>query len=134
MPYGQPELLLNKADIDRLFSFNKVQWHVATAQMTAPGWELRIRERREGTQIVGRDPATGIALSVQPLFRNDTSPPETVIVGNYFPVGMLPPIAESMTDSLRFEAQKEIGAAYSLFLKHDRRDQLEAWEYFISEL
>ena len=36
------EMLLNKADVDHVFSFNKAQWTQAAPQMIAPGWNVRV--------------------------------------------------------------------------------------------
>ena len=130
----QPEILLNKADVDRTFSFNKTQWAEAASQMIAPGWTLRSYEHESGTQVIGYDPSTGIGLSVQPYFKTETSLPEIVIVGNYFPVGMFPPLTDELKLEIELVAQKQLGEAYSLRLIHKITDNIEMFDFMISEL
>jgi hypothetical protein len=128
------EMLLNKADVDRVFSFNKAQWTQAAPQMIAPGWNVRVYEHESGAQIIGYDPSTGVGLSVMPTFRDETSLPDMVIVGNYLPIGTLPPTTDETRHEMELIAQKEIGAAYSLRLNHVIKDNLEVFEFLITEL
>jgi hypothetical protein len=128
------EMLLNKADVDRVFSFNKVQWTQAAPQMIAPGWNVRVYDHELGAQIIGYDPSTGVGLSVMPIFRDETSLPYMVVVGNYLPIGTLPPTTNETRQAMELIAQQEIGAAYSLWLKHEIKDNLEVFEFLITEL
>jgi len=134
MANDQPERLLNKANVDRTFSFNKAQWSQAAAQMIAPGWTVRVYEHESSAQITGFDPSTGMALSIQPLFKDDARPPDMVIVGNYFPLGLLPPVTDNLKSKMESVARREIGAAYSLCLNHQIKDNLEMFEFSITEL
>jgi hypothetical protein len=56
------EMLLKKADVDRVFSFNKAQWTQAAPQMIAPGWNVSVYEHESGVQIIGYDPSTALAF------------------------------------------------------------------------
>ena len=134
MANKQPDILLNKADVDRVFSFNKTQWAEIAPQMIAPGWKMRSYAHESGTQIIGYDPSTGIGLSVQPFFKTETSLPDMVVVGNYFPLGMFPALTEELKLEIELVAQKEIGEAYSLRLIHRLTDNIEMFDFIISEL
>ena len=48
MAKAEPELLLNKSEVDRTFSFNKTQWSQEASQMIAPGWTLRVCGHESG--------------------------------------------------------------------------------------
>ena len=128
------EMLLNKADVDRVFSFNKAQWTQAAPQMIATGWNVRVYEHESGVQIIGYDPSTGVGLSIMPMFRDETSLPDMVVVENYLPIGTLPPTTDATRQEMELIAQKEIGAAYLLRLKHEIKDDLEVFEFLITEL
>jgi hypothetical protein len=128
------EMLLNKADVDRVFSFNKAQWTQAAPQMIAPGWNVRVYGHESGLQIIGYDPSTGVGLSIMPMFRDETSLPDMVVVENYLPIGTLPPTTDATRQEMELIAQKEIGAAYLLRLKHEIKDDLEVFEFLITEL
>ena len=125
MAKAEPELLLNKSEVDRTFSFNKTQWSQEASQMRAPGWSLRVCDHESGAQVVGFDPSTHVGISVQPYFRNDIRLPEMVIIANYFPLGMLPPITNKLRNQMQSLAQKEIGEAYSVILGHEVINKLE---------
>jgi hypothetical protein len=102
--------------------------------MTNPGWILRVCEHESGAQVIGCDPSTGAGIIVRPKFRDTTSPPDTVIVGNFFPSGMLPPIPTQLKSEIPSLAQTDIGKAYSVALIHKMTDKLELFEFVITEL
>ena len=102
----QPEILLNKADVDRTFSFNKTQWAQIAPQMIAPGWKVRSVEHSTGTQIIGFDPANGVGLSIQPFFTTETGLPIMLDIGNYFPLGMFTSLTEELKVEMERVAQK----------------------------
>ena len=134
MANGQPDVLLSKADVDRVFSFNKKQWSEAAGQMMSPIWNVRVHEHDSGAEIIGFDPDSGIGLSVMPFFRDDSRPPDMVIVGNYFPFGTLPPMTDVLKREMEIVASKEIGAAYSLTVKYEVTDKFQVIEFLITEL
>ena len=134
MAKAEPELLLNKSEVDRTFSFNKIQWSQEASQMITPGWTVRVCDHESGAQVIGFDPSTDVGLSVQPYFQNDTRLPDMVIIANYFPLGMLPPITNKLRNEMQSLAQKEIGEAYSVILGHEVINKLEIFEFSITEL
>jgi hypothetical protein len=135
MGNNAPEIPLNKADVDRIFSCNKVQWQQATTQMTAtPGWKFRAYDHQDGTQILVFDQSTGRRLSIQPLFFNGRSLPTMVIVGSYFPLNSVPPMTEKLKREIETVVQENIGPAYSLKFIHSVLEELEIYEFIINEL
>jgi hypothetical protein len=57
-----------------------------------------------------------------------------VIVGSYLPVGMMPPITEELKAEIKAQAQDEIGLAYSLTLSHRTAENMDMFEFQITEL
>ncbi len=128
MDNNAPEIPLNKADVDRIFSCNKVQWQQATMEMmAAPGWNFRAYDHQDGTQILVIDQSTGKRLSIQPLFFNDRSLPTMVIVGSYFPLNSVPPMTEKLKREIETVVQENIGPAYSLKFIHSVLEELEIY-------
>jgi hypothetical protein len=125
---------LDKAEVDRVFSYNKTQWTEAASLMAAPGWTHRITEHQTGVQVIAFNPSTGCGISIQPLFNDDRRPPQMVIVGSYVPVGMMPPVTEELKAGIKAQAQEEIGPAYSLEMNHQTFQNMERFEFLITEL
>jgi len=128
------EKLLEKAEVDRAFSYNKAQWAEAASLMAPPGWTLQTYDRETGLQIIAFNSSTGCAISIQPLFTNEKWPPDLVIVGTYLPIGMMPPITAELKAHIKAQAQEEIGPAYSLILNHRTAENMEMFEFQITEL
>lgn len=61
------EKLLEKAEVDRAFSYNKAQWTEAASLMAPPGWTLQTYDRETGLQIIAFNSSTGCAISIQPF-------------------------------------------------------------------
>ena len=128
------EKLLEKAEVDRAFSYNKAQWTEAASLMAPPGWTLQTYDRETGLQIIAFNSSTGCAISIQPFFTNEKWPPDLVIVGTLLPDW------NDATDHCRAEsAYQSPGArrnrpAYSLILNHRTADDMEMFEFQITEL
>ena len=76
-------------------------------------------------------------VSVSPFslyFRDNTRLPDMVIIANFFPLGMLPPITNHFKNEIQSLAQKEIGKAYSVILRHGIINKLEIFEFLITEI
>jgi len=134
MANSQPQLLLNKADVDRTFSFNKSQWAEIAPQMIEPNWILHFAEYSTGIQIIGFDPLTGFSISIQPFFAEDSGLPIMVVVGNYFPLGLFPSLTASAKSVIELMAEKELGNAYAVKFVHRKMNHFEMFEFVISEL
>jgi hypothetical protein len=134
MANAKPELLLSKVDVDRVFSVNPAQWQEFAPQMVTPGWDVRYVPHDSSFQIICFDPSTRIGLSVKPYFKDAKSLPNMVILGNYFPLGTIPPITEELKKGLESIVQKNIGAAYSVHLNHQCNNNTDMFEFVITKL
>src|SRR5262245_49253188 len=82
--------LLSKPDADMLFAVTRVQWERFVREVSPPeGWTLRLLPHDTGTGLARFNRSTGVGASVQPLFKDDQGPPEMIVVGSYYPRGVL---------------------------------------------
>ena len=113
-PDGQ-ERIVNKQDADRIFGLNRSQWEAEVTRMVRfQGWKVQPSSGDTGTGVVARDPNTGVGLAVQPLFRNAQGPPETLVVGSYYPAGTFRRFSEQTRREMEAAASSDLGPAYSL--------------------
>lgn len=91
------------------------------------GWQVRLSPHDTGTGVMTYDPKTGVGMSIQPLCRDDTSLPGSLIVGCYFPSGKLL-FTNALERGIEAEAKKDMGSEYSVSVKHVKMAQLEGIE------
>ena len=108
--------IIGKKDADFVFSLTRPEWNKSSKRFFAPGWIIRSVEHESSGQVIGFDPSTGMGLSVQSLYANDHDSPLSVIVGNYFPVGILPPMTDEMKREMETAVQKDLEPSYSIRL------------------
>jgi hypothetical protein len=75
--------------VELTFSFNKAQWANAAHIVVASDCIVEFHNHDSGREVIAVDPSTRIGLSIHPYFRDKTSPPDMLIVRNYYPVGAL---------------------------------------------
>ena len=116
--FGAQETILSKKDADFVFSRTKAEWERDSKRFFAPEWDIKALKDDTGTAtgIMAIDPSRAIGVTIQPLYRNDYDPPDVVIVGNYFPVGVLRPMTDEMKKDMEAAAQKDLGPTYSVHL------------------
>src|SRR4029077_577263 len=74
---AQRETIISKQDADAIFAMNRRAWESYAKQMPHPlGGRMILLPQETGTGFAAFDPATGIGLTVQPLFPNETDPPD----------------------------------------------------------
>jgi hypothetical protein len=56
-----------------------------------------------------------------------------VIVGNYFPLGSLPPMTDELKKDMEVAAQKDLGLTYSVRLNHTKMQNMDAIELLDKE-
>lgn len=113
-PDGQ-ERIVNKQDADRIFGLNRSQWEQEVTRLVqSQGWKVQPSPGDTGTGVIALDPKTGVGLAVQPLFRDAQGPPETLIVGSYYPAGTFRRFSEQTRREVEAIASSNLGPAYSL--------------------
>jgi hypothetical protein len=112
------ERIISKPDADMIFAFTRVEWEKYARQVTAPeGWTLRLQPHDTGTVIASVNRSTGIGTSVQPLFKDNQGPPTMLVVGSYYPRGVLRITGELIKD-IEQAARLDLGPAYSVSANH----------------
>jgi hypothetical protein len=126
VPPERRERVVNKQDADRIFAFNKAQWNVYAKQIGYPqDWKIRLNRLDTGTAVMAYDPKTGFGLSVQPLYPNDTDPPDMLVVGSYYPAGTFREFPESLRREIEREARADLGARYDVSVSFQRFSPFE---------
>ena len=126
------ETIISKKDADFVFGLSKPEWEKNAMKFFAPGWVVRASKHDTGTGVAAFNPANGYGMSVQPLYRNDRDKPEMVIVGNYFPMGALPPMTDDLKRSMESDAQKDLGAGYHVRLNYSKMEKMDVIELFLT--
>jgi hypothetical protein len=132
-PLDAQEKIISRKDAEFVFSLTKSQWEVASQKFLAPGWTKQSVKRESGSQIIGFDPSTRIGLSVQPFFENDRDPPQMVVVGNYFPLGVLPPMTDEIKKDMEAATKKDLGPPYTVRLVYSKMEKMETIEIILSK-
>ena len=112
------EKLLVKSDILLMFRVTKPEWAEATSSLMAPGWSIRFAAHDTGAEVIAVSPYTGAGLSIRPIFVNETTTPESIIICNILPPGSSTPMTASRRKEMQALAQQEIGPTYSVILDH----------------
>jgi len=117
------ETVLSRKDADFVFSRTKLQWDRDVNNFFAPGRVVRATKHDTGTAVTAVDPITGIAILVQPFYRNDYEPPELVVIANFFPIGVLPPMTEDLRKDMEAAAQKDLAPTYSVRVRYGSTEE-----------
>lgn len=108
------EQIVSKQDADKIFAFNKAQWNAYAKQVTHPeDWITRSALFDTGIVIAAYDPNTKLGLSVQPLYTDESGPPVTLIVGNYYPAGTFQTFPDSLRQEMEQAARADLGPKYN---------------------
>ena len=85
-----------------------------------------------GSQVAAYDPSTGVGHSIQPIFENENVAPTMVIVGNYFPVAILPAITGELLRDMETATQNDLGPSYNVRLAHNTTQQMEMIDMLVT--
>lgn len=131
---GKPEVIINKEDADLIFTLNRLQWEAYAKRFIHPGgWEIRLSSHDTGSAVMAYDAKNGMGLSIQPLYKDDTSPPDILIVGSYYPVGTLGRFPDELRKHMEAAAKKDLGSEYSASLNYKKiTPSMEAIEIMVS--
>ena len=109
------ERIVNRRDADRIFGLNQAQWEAEARRMVdSQDWKVRPGPGDAGTGVMTVDPRTGVGLAVQPSFRDAQGPPETLVVGSYYPAGTFRRFSEQTVREMEAAVSSDLGPAYSI--------------------
>ena len=127
------ERIISKSDADYIFTLKKPQWEEYIKQAIPPkGWEVKILSVDTGPVMGAFDPKTGMGLSVQPLFINNYSLPEMIIVGSWYPKGMIT-ITDEIKRGIENDSKKDLGPKYHIELIHKKEPKWDIIEILITK-
>jgi hypothetical protein len=132
-PVDAQETFVSKKDADFVFGLSKPKWEEISKSYFAPGVAIKSVPHDSGSQVIALDPTTGVSLSVQPFFNNDSDPPVRVVIGNYFPLGILPAVTEEMQKQMRAGAQRDLGEKYTVQLDYSKTEKFEIIELRLTQ-
>ena len=113
-PPAAQERIVSKQDADRIFGLNRSQWEAEARRMVdSQTWKVLPGGSDQGTGVIATDPKTGVGLAVRPSFR-DAGPPETLVVGSYYPSGTFRRFSDQTRREMEAAAGSDLGKAYSV--------------------
>ena len=110
------ERIVSKSDADEIFALDKAGWETRVRKYVHPqGWTIRLKPLPTGTGLMSFDRATGMGLSIQPLFEEGTNgSPIALIVTSSFMLGSpITPRSDS-AEGIEHEAKADLGRAYNV--------------------
>ena len=114
-PPSAQERIVSKQDADRIFGLNRSQWEAEARRMVdSQSWKVLPGAREQGTGVIATDPKTGVGLAVRPSFRDAQGPPETLVVGSYYPSGTFRRFSDQTRREMEAAAGSDLGKAYSV--------------------
>jgi hypothetical protein len=114
-PSAGQERIVSKQDADRIFGLNRSQWEAEARRMVdSQTWKVWPGPGDQGTGVMATDPKTGVGLAVRPSFRDAQGPPETLVVGSYYPVGTFRRFSDQTRRDMEAVAGSDLGPAYAL--------------------
>jgi hypothetical protein len=109
------ERIVSKQDADRIFGLNRSQWEAEARRMLdSQTWKIWPGPGDQGTGVMATDPKTGVGLAVRPSFRDAQGPPETLVVGSYYPSGTFRRFSDQTRREMEAAAGSDFGKAYSV--------------------
>jgi hypothetical protein len=113
--------ILSKEDAEHIFSLTRNEWEFYAKNMVHPyGWQVQLGPHDTGTSVMAFDPNTGMGLSIQPLYYDNTAPPDSLVVGSYYPSGSLQTFSEELRQELEKEASRDLGPNYFVSASHTK--------------
>lgn len=128
------ERVINKSETDEIFALDKAGWEKRARQFVHPqGWSVRLKPVSTGTGVMSFDRATGMGLTIQPLFRDESkSPPNALVVTSHYPLGGPMAVPKSAVDSIERDARADLGEEYDVKVRIFDASQWRAVELFIT--
>jgi hypothetical protein len=109
------ERIVSKRDADRIFRLSRPQWeNEAKRLVQSEGWKVQPGSNEAGTGVITFDPKTGVGLAVRPSFPDAQGPPETLVVGSYYPTGTFQRLTDQTQRELETTTGSDLGPGYTL--------------------
>ena len=110
------ERVISKADTDEIFALDRAGWEKRARQFVHPqGWTVRLQPVSTGTGVMSFDRVTGMGLSIQPLFRDESKgPPHALVVTSHYPLGGPLSVSKSAVESIERDAKSDLGDDYDV--------------------
>ena len=129
------ETIISKQDADHIFSLTKPEWEAYAQKIVyPPNWKVALSPHDTGTGVMAFDTTTGYGLSIQPLYRDDHSPPDMLIVGSYYRAGTLSPFSDKLKKEIEEAAKKDLGPSYSVTATYVQLPPFEGVELTVMKL
>ena len=106
------DTLISKAEVERLFAMRRSEWDAYAPRLADPKWKIRLSESSTGVGVMAFDPSTGLGMSVQPLYTDETGPPMMLVVGTFYPAGKPPASLSASRKELERKARRDLGSRY----------------------
>jgi hypothetical protein len=114
-PSASQERIVSKQDADRIFRLNRSEWEAEARRMVeSRTWKVWPGPGEQGTGVIATDPKTGVGLAVRPSFRDAQGPPETLVVGSYYPSGTFRRFSDQTRHEMEAAAGSDLGSTYSV--------------------
>ncbi len=111
------ENVLSKKDADSIFSMKKEKWELTAPKYAYPNWEMKLKKFTTGSMVAAFDNSTGYGLSIQPMYKDDTSFPTSLIVGSFYPKGTIKDF-NRLQKQIEVDATKDLGNIYNVAAKY----------------
>jgi len=135
MKITQSQIILNKADADRIFTMSRTAWESYAQGLVYPeGWKVRHDPSENGSSVAGRHPVTGIELTIRPYYDNAIDPPEVLFVASRYPLGKGPKFTAELKNDLEYEAKRNLGPEYSVLAAYTKSPPFEEIELTIKRV
>jgi L-aminopeptidase/D-esterase-like protein len=109
------ERIVSKRDADRIFRLSRPQWEDEAKRLVqSEGWKVQPGSNEAGTGVITFDLKTGVGLAVRPSFPDAQGPPETLVVGSYYPIGTFQRFSDRTRREMESAAGTDFGSAYSV--------------------
>jgi hypothetical protein len=122
------KIIPNKQVADEYFSLNQKEWDSYVTQMVVPdGW----KKRYEYGSVMAFNSNTHMGYSIQLLFRDNISPANILIIGNYYPLGTLAAFTADIKNKIEKEAVGALGAQFLISANFVQTSPVEGIELTI---
>lgn len=133
-PLAAKNKILSNIDIYKIWGLTLNEWKDYAQTMVHPeGWKTQLFPKQTGTVVMFFDSNSSMGLSVRPFYSDSNSPPDTLVVGSYFPVGTVPEFTGEFQKNLENHEAAALGSDYSVTATHSTSRLIEVIKLIISK-